>query len=70
MLIKSSRNCHFTGADYRFILQNKLGDQYDEEKQIEQVPVLKPQNDEVVNITKRRKKKNSNSSCFHVFLEG
>ncbi|MGL5624642.1 MAG: hypothetical protein ACRDDG_19875, partial [Cetobacterium sp.] len=49
MLVKSSRNCQLTGADYRFILQSKLGDSYNEEMLVQHVPVLHPRTDEVVN---------------------
>ncbi|XP_046719928.1 uncharacterized protein LOC124395473 [Silurus meridionalis] len=54
MLIKSSRNCQLTGADYRFILQNKLGDSYNEEMLVQHVPVLSHENDEVVTEVKTK----------------
>lgn len=50
MLVKASRNCQLTGADYRFILQSKLGDMYDEERLLEAVQVLSTDNDKVINL--------------------
>lgn len=46
-MIRVSRNAQLTGADYKFILMNKMGSQYDETALIDAVPCLCSKNDEV-----------------------
>ncbi|XP_067291420.1 uncharacterized protein [Pseudorasbora parva] len=50
MLIRTSRHCQLVGADYRFILQCKLGDAYNEEALIAAVAVLEPGTDRIETV--------------------
>lgn len=44
-LIRITRNCSLTGQDFRFILQQAMGERYDEAELIETVEVLNPDHD-------------------------
>lgn len=56
MLMRATRHCQLMGADYRFILQHKLGEGYDEEQLIQEVPCLNPKYDKPSVTTTHKKR--------------